>query len=108
MYQHKVQGVAGEAPQYPPGRMPRDRMIAANEDREEWNAEQRIVIEFLRGFCAEHEFAPPAVVLCRQLRLSLNDPRWTGTYLRKLFPPKGIRTACCCGGLPKPVGMGCV
>lgn len=66
-----------------------------------------LLIDFLHRFYKEMRIAPEMPILSRQLCKDQSDCRWTGTYIKSIFPG-GAKMACRYAGLPGPVGRSCL
>jgi tRNA 2-thiouridine synthesizing protein E len=69
--------------------------LAAEDEVDELTAAHWRVIDFLRGFQAQHDTAPRTRVLCAETGLSLKE-------IYVLFPNGPARGACRVAGLPRP------
>ena len=78
-------------------------MIAKQEDiditDDHWE-----VIDFLRGYYAEHRIAPAVRALTKELKKTLGPGKGNSRYLYALFPYGPAKQACKIAGLPKPAG----
>ena len=62
------------------------------------------VINFLREYYQEYQFAPAVRVLTRAIGKRLGKEKGNSRYLYQLFPYGPAKQACKYAGLPKPTG----
>ncbi len=61
------------------------------------------IIDFVRGYYAEFDSAPPMRLLVKAVAKRLGEDKGNSRYLYRLFPDGPAKQACRYGGLPKPV-----
>lgn len=76
----------------------------ATEDDVELTAEHWEVINFLRDYFKEYEFAPAIRVLTKAISKKLGNDKGNSRYLYSLFPYGPAKQGCKFAGLPKPTG----
>jgi len=62
------------------------------------------VINFLREYYDEFQFAPPVRILTKAIGKRLGKDKGNSRYLYELFPQGPAKQACRYAGLPKPTG----
>ena len=62
------------------------------------------VINFLRDYYAEYQFAPAVRVMTKAIGKQLGEEKGNSKYLFELFPYGPAKQACKLAGLPKPTG----
>lgn len=76
----------------------------AAEDDIELNAEHWEVINFLKDYFEEYDFAPAVRVLTKAIAKKLGNDKGNSRYLYSLFPYGPAKQGCRFAGLPKPTG----
>ena len=76
----------------------------ARTDDIELSAEHWEVIQFLRHYYEEYEFAPAVRILVKTIGKKLGADKGNTKYLYQLFPYGPAKQACRYAGLPKPTG----
>ena len=79
------------------------RAMAAEDDIE-LSAEHWEVINFLREYFIEYEFAPAVRILTKAIAKKLGNDKGNSRYLYSLFPYGPAKQGCRFAGLPKPTG----
>ena len=76
----------------------------AAEDDIELSSEHWEVINFLREYFEEYEFAPAVRILTKEIAKKLGNDKGNSRYLYSLFPYGPAKQGCRFAGLPKPTG----
>jgi len=76
----------------------------AAEDDIELSSEHWEVINFLREYFIEYEFAPAVRILTKAIAKKLGNDKGNSRYLYSLFPYGPAKQGCRFAGLPKPTG----
>jgi len=76
----------------------------AAEDDIELSSEHWEVINFLREYFEEYEFAPAVRILTKAIAKKLGNDKGYSRYLYSLFPYGPAKQGCRFAGLPKPTG----
>jgi len=76
----------------------------AAEDDIELSSEHWEVINFLREYFEEYEFAPAVRILTKAIAKKLGNDKGNSRYLYSLFPYGPAKQGCRFAGLPKPTG----
>ena len=76
----------------------------AAEDEIELSTEHWEVINFLREYFEEYEFAPAVRILTKAIAKKLGNDKGNSRYLYSLFPYGPAKQGCRFAGLPKPTG----
>ena len=76
----------------------------AAEDDIELSSEHWEVINFLREYFEEYEFAPAVRILTKAIAKKLCNDKGNSRYLYSLFPYGPAKQGCRFAGLPKPTG----
>ena len=76
----------------------------AAEDDIELSSEHWEVINFLREYFEEDEFAPAVRILTNAIAKKLGNDKGNSRYLYSLFPYGPAKQGCRFAGLPKPTG----
>jgi len=76
----------------------------AAEDDIELSPEHWEVINFLREYFIEYEFAPAVRILTKAIAKKLGNDKGNSRYLYSLFPYGPAKQGCRFAGLPKPTG----
>jgi len=76
----------------------------AAEDDIELSSEHWEVINFLREYFEEYEFAPAVRILTKSIAKKLGNDKGNSRYLYSLFPYGPAKQGCRFAGLPKPTG----
>jgi len=76
----------------------------AAEDDIELSSEHWEVINFLREYFEEYEFAPAVRILTKAIAKKLGNDKGNSRYLFSLFPYGPAKQGCRFAGLPKPTG----
>ena len=76
----------------------------AAEDDIELSSEHWEVINFLREYFEEYEFAPAVRILTKAIGKKLGNEKGNSRYLYSLFPYGPAKQGCRFAGLPKPTG----
>jgi len=76
----------------------------AVEDDIELSSEHWEVINFLREYFEEYEFAPAVRILTKAIAKKLGNDKGNSRYLYSLFPYGPAKQGCRFAGLPKPTG----
>ena len=76
----------------------------AVEDDIELSSEHWEVINFLREYFEEYEFAPAVHILTKAIAKKLGNDKGNSRYLYSLFPYGPAKQGCRFAGLPKPTG----
>ncbi len=79
-------------------------LAMAAEDDIELSAEHWEVINFLKDYFEEYEFAPAVRVLTKAIAKKLGNDKGNSRYLYSLFPYGPAKQGCRFAGLPKPTG----
>ncbi len=78
-------------------------LIAKDEDID-MSDDHWEVVNFLRDYYEEYQFAPAVRVLTKAIKKSLGPEKGNSQYLYELFPYGPAKQACKIAGLPKPTG----
>ena len=76
----------------------------AAEDDIDLSSEHWEVINFLREYFEEYEFAPAVRILTKAIAKKLGNDKGNSRYLYSLFPYGPAKQGCLFAGLPKPTG----
>ena len=76
----------------------------AAEDDIDLSSEHWEVINFLREYFEEYEFAPAVRILTKAIAKKLGNDKGNSRYLYSLFPYGPAKQGCRFAGLPKPTG----
>jgi len=76
----------------------------AAEDDIDLSSEHWEVINFLREYFEEYEFAPAVRILTKAIAKKLGNDKGNSRYLYSLFPYGPAIQGCRFAGLPKPTG----
>ena len=79
-------------------------LAMAAEDDIELSSEHWEVINFLREYFEEYEFAPAVRILTKAIAKRLGHDKGNSRYLYSLFPYGPAKQGCRFAGLPKPTG----
>ena len=79
-------------------------LAMAAEDDIELSSEHWEVINFLREYLEEYEFAPAVRILTKAIAKKLGNDKGNSRYLYSLFPYGPAKQGCRFAGLPKPTG----
>ena len=79
-------------------------LAMAAEDDIELSSEHWEVINFLREYFEEYEFAPAVRILTKAIAKKLGNDKGNSRYLYSLFPYGPAKQGCRFAGLPKPTG----
>jgi len=79
-------------------------LAMAAEDDIEMSSEHWEVINFLREYFEEYEFAPAVRILTKAIAKRLGNDKGNSRYLYSLFPYGPAKQGCRFAGLPKPTG----
>ena len=79
-------------------------LAMAAEDDIELSSEHWEVINFLREYFEEYEFAPAVRILTKAIAKKLGNDKGNSRYLNSLFPYGPAKQGCRFAGLPKPTG----
>jgi len=79
-------------------------LAMAAEDDIELSSEHWEVINFLREYYIEYEFAPAVRILTKAIAKRLGNDKGNSRYLYSLFPYGPAKQGCRFAGLPKPTG----
>ena len=79
-------------------------LVMAAEDDIELSSEHWEVINFLREYFEEYEFAPAVRILTKAIAKKLGNDKGNSRYLYSLFPYGPAKQGCRFAGLPKPTG----
>ena len=79
-------------------------LAMAAEDDIELSTEHWEVINFLREYFEEYEFAPAVRILTKAIGKKLGNDKGNSRYLYSLFPYGPAKQGCRFAGLPKPTG----
>ena len=79
-------------------------IVMAAEDDIELSSEHWEVINFLREYFEEYEFAPAVRILTKAIAKKLGNDKGNSRYLYSLFPYGPAKQGCRFAGLPKPTG----
>ncbi len=79
-------------------------LAMAAEDDIELSSEHWEVINFLREYFIEYEFAPAVRILTKAIAKKLGNDKGNSRYLYSLFPYGPAKQGCRFAGLPKPTG----
>ena len=79
-------------------------LAMAAEDDIELTLEHWEVINFLKDYFEEYDFAPAVRVLTKAIAKKLGNDKGNSRYLYSLFPYGPAKQGCRFAGLPKPTG----
>jgi tRNA 2-thiouridine synthesizing protein E len=79
-------------------------LAMAAEDEIELTPEHWEVINFLKEYFEEYDFAPAVRVLTKAIAKRLGNDKGNSRYLYSLFPYGPAKQGCRFAGLPKPTG----
>ena len=79
-------------------------LAMAAEDEIELTVEHWEVINFLKEYFEEYDFAPAVRVLTKAIAKRLGNDKGNSRYLYSLFPYGPAKQGCRFAGLPKPTG----
>ncbi len=79
-------------------------LAMAVEDDLELTLEHWEVINFLKEYFEEYDFAPAVRVLTKAIAKKLGNDKGNSRYLYSLFPYGPAKQGCRFAGLPKPTG----